>query len=93
MELEGREAKLLRSLDREGCIDKVIGKQTEALILWIHLLSGAKERYPFQEDIACHPGKWTTMKRGIQHLMELSVLEVICNNTKDKQLPTDPAEV
>ncbi|GAB0207468.1 hypothetical protein GRJ2_003212500 [Grus japonensis] len=34
LELEGKEAKQLGSLSREGGIDKVIGKKTQALSLW-----------------------------------------------------------
>ena len=34
LELEGREAKQLGSLSKEGGIDKVIGKKTQALSLW-----------------------------------------------------------
>ncbi|KAK4811151.1 hypothetical protein QYF61_019782 [Mycteria americana] len=34
-----------------------------------------KERYPFKEDVVYHPGKWTTMERGIQYLRELAMLE------------------
>ncbi|GAB0209987.1 hypothetical protein GRJ2_003464400 [Grus japonensis] len=39
LELEGREAKQLGSLSREGGIDKAIGKKTQALSLWRRLLS------------------------------------------------------
>ncbi|XP_074909170.1 ubiquitin carboxyl-terminal hydrolase 4 isoform X3 [Buteo buteo] len=89
LELEGREAKQLGSLSREGGIDKAIGKKTQTLSLWRRLLLGVKERYPFKEDITCYPGKWTTMERGIQYLRELAVLEVIYN----ERLPRDPDEV
>ena len=46
LELEGREAKQLGSLSREGGIDKVIGKNTQSCSLWRWLLSGVRERYP-----------------------------------------------
>ncbi|XP_049683074.1 ubiquitin carboxyl-terminal hydrolase 4 isoform X4 [Accipiter gentilis] len=55
LELEGREAKQLGSLSREWDIDKAIGEKTQALSLWRRLLLGVKERYPFKEDITCHP--------------------------------------
>ena len=77
LELEGREAKQLGSLAREGGIDKAIGKGTQALSLWRRLLSSVKERYPFKEDVICQPGKQTTMERGIQYPRELAMLEVI----------------
>ncbi|GAB0207938.1 hypothetical protein GRJ2_003259500 [Grus japonensis] len=77
LELEGREAKKLGSLSREGGIDKAIGKKTQALSLWKQLLSSVKERYPFSEDVECRPGKWTTMERGIQYLKELAVWEMV----------------
>ncbi|KAK4811353.1 hypothetical protein QYF61_027582 [Mycteria americana] len=73
LELEGKEAKQLGSLSREGGIDKAIGKGEPALSLWRQLLSAMKERYPFKEDVYC-PGKWTTMEKGIQYLRELAVL-------------------
>ncbi|KAM6033078.1 uncharacterized protein LJ206_001912 [Theristicus caerulescens] len=92
LELEGREAKQLGSLSREGGIDKAIGKGAKALSLWRRLLSGVKERYPFKEDVICHPGKWTTMERGIQYLRELAVLEVIYNDLDNDQLSKDPDE-
>ncbi|KAK4808525.1 hypothetical protein QYF61_009828 [Mycteria americana] len=66
LELEGKEAKQLGSLSREGGIDKAIGKGEPARSLWGRLLSAMKERYPFQEDVVYCPGKWTTMQRSIQ---------------------------
>ena len=93
LELEGREAKQLGSLAREGGIDKAIGKGTQALSLWRRLLSSVKERYPFKEDVICQPGKWTTMERGIQYLRELAVLEMIYYDPDSLQLPRDPDEV
>ncbi|GAB0202573.1 ubiquitin carboxyl-terminal hydrolase 4 [Grus japonensis] len=76
LELEGREAKQLGSLSREGGIDKAIGKKAQALSLWRRLLSSVRERYPFSEDVGCRPGKWTPMERGIQYLRELAVREI-----------------
>ncbi|GAB0203397.1 hypothetical protein GRJ2_002805300 [Grus japonensis] len=93
LELEGREAKQLRSLSREGGIDKAIGKKAQALSLWRRLLSSVKERYPFSKDIVCRPGKWTTMGRGIQYLRELTMREMVYYDPDNAQLPTDPDEV
>ncbi|KAM9628657.1 uncharacterized protein ACIBXB_017824 [Morphnus guianensis] len=44
VELEGKEAKQLGSLSREGGIDKAIGRKTQVLSLWRRLLLGVKER-------------------------------------------------
>ncbi|GAB0176012.1 hypothetical protein GRJ2_000066400 [Grus japonensis] len=93
LELEGREAKQLGSLSREGGIDKAIGKKAQALSLWRRLLSSVRERYPFSEDVVCQPGKWTTMERGIQYLRELAVREMVYYDPDNAQLPTDPNEV
>ncbi|GAB0205113.1 hypothetical protein GRJ2_002977600 [Grus japonensis] len=93
LELEGREAKQLGSLSREGGIDKAIGKKAQALSLWRRLLSSVRERYPFSEDVVCRPGKWTTMERGIQYLRELAVQEMVYYDPDNTQLPTDPDEV
>ncbi|GAB0206804.1 hypothetical protein GRJ2_003146000 [Grus japonensis] len=93
LELEGREAKQLGSLSREGGIDKAIGKKAQALSLWRRLLSSVRERYPFSKDVICRPGKWTTMERGIQYLRELAVREMVCYDPDNAQLPTDPDEV
>ncbi|KAK4810665.1 hypothetical protein QYF61_007465 [Mycteria americana] len=93
LELEGTEAKQLGSLSREGGIDKAIGKGEPARSLWRRLLSAMKERYPFKEDAVYHPGKWTTMEKGIQYLRELAVLEVIYGDLDDVRSPTDPDEV
>ncbi|KAK4807112.1 hypothetical protein QYF61_018453 [Mycteria americana] len=93
LELEGKEAKQLGSLSREGGIDKAIGKGEPARSLWRRLLSAIRERYPFKEDVVYRPGKWTTMERGIQYLRELAVLEVIYGDLDDVQSPTDPDEV
>ncbi|GAB0209156.1 hypothetical protein GRJ2_003381300 [Grus japonensis] len=46
LELEGREAKQLGSLSREGGIDKAIGKKAQALSLWRRLLSSVRESAP-----------------------------------------------
>ncbi|KAK4815958.1 hypothetical protein QYF61_010452 [Mycteria americana] len=93
LELEGKEAKQLGSISREGGIDKAIGKGAPALSLWRRLLSAMKERYPFKEDDVYRPGKWTTMERGIQYRRELAMLEVIYGDLDDEQLPRDPDEV
>ncbi|GAB0177466.1 ubiquitin carboxyl-terminal hydrolase 4 [Grus japonensis] len=85
LELEGREAKQLGSLSREGGIDKTIGKKAQALSLWRRLLSSVRER--------CLPGKWTTMERGIQYLRELAMQEMVYYDPDNVQLPTDPDEV
>ncbi|PKU33849.1 ubiquitin carboxyl-terminal hydrolase 4 [Limosa lapponica baueri] len=93
LELEGREPRQLGSLSREGGIDKAIGKKTQALSLWRQLLSGVRERYPFSEDVVCHPSKWTTMEKGIQYLGELAMQDVIYHDLDDAQVPTDPDEI
>uniref|UniRef100_A0A8D0FLD9 Uncharacterized protein n=1 Tax=Strix occidentalis caurina TaxID=311401 RepID=A0A8D0FLD9_STROC len=93
MELEGREARQLGSLSREGGIDKAIGKDTQNLSLWKRLLSSVRERYPFNDNFTCQPSKWTTMEIGIQYLRELAVQEVVYYDPDNAQLPTDPDEV
>jgi len=93
LELEGKEAKQLGSLARDGGIDKAIGKKEQVLSLWRRLLSGVRERYPFSEDFVCCTGKWTNMERGIQYLRELAVRELVYCDTDDEQVPTDPDEI
>ncbi|KAK4813981.1 hypothetical protein QYF61_003814 [Mycteria americana] len=93
LELEGKEAKQLGSLSREGGVDKAIGKGAQALSLWRRLLSAMKERYPFKEDVTYHPGKWTTMEKGIQYLRELAMLEGIYGDLDNEQLSKNPNEV
>ncbi|GAB0208039.1 hypothetical protein GRJ2_003269600 [Grus japonensis] len=93
LELEGREAKQLGSLSREGGIDKAIGKKAQAFSLWRRLLSSVRERYPFREDVICRPGKWTTMERGIQYPRELAMQDMVYYDPDNVQLPTDPDEV
>ena len=70
LQLEGKEAKQLGSLARDGDIDKAIGKKEQVLSLWRRLLSGVRERYPFSDDSVCYPGKWTNMERCIQYLRD-----------------------
>jgi len=93
LELEGKEAKQLGSLARDGGIDKAIGKKEQVLSLWRRLLSGVRERYINSDDFVCYPDKWTNMERGIQYLRELVVRELVYNEPHDDQLPTDPDEV
>jgi len=93
LELEGKEAKQLGSLARDGGIDKAIGKKEQVLSLWRRLLSGVRERHPFSEDFVCYPGKWTNMERGIQYLRELAMRELVCYDPDDEQVPTDPDEL
>ncbi|KAK4806187.1 hypothetical protein QYF61_001110 [Mycteria americana] len=93
LELEGKEAKQLGSISREGGIDKAIGKGAPAHSLWRRLLSAMKERYPFKEDVIYHPGKRTTMERGIQYLRELAMLEVIYGDLDNERLSKDPDKV
>jgi len=47
LESEGKEAKQLGSLARDGGIDEATGKKEKVLSLW-RLLSGVRERYPFK---------------------------------------------
>ncbi|XP_061872974.1 uncharacterized protein LOC133628607 [Colius striatus] len=89
LDLEGKEARQLGSLSRDGGIDKAMGRPSQTLSLWRRLLLGMKERYPFKEDITSLPSKWTTMEKGIQYLRELAVLEIIYND----YAPTDPDEI
>ncbi|KAK4806240.1 hypothetical protein QYF61_013384 [Mycteria americana] len=93
LELEGKEAKQLGSLSREGGIDKAIGKGEPARSLWRRLLSAMKERDPFKEDVVYRPGKWTSMEKGIQYLRELAMLEVVYGDLGNKELSKDPDEV
>jgi len=93
LELEGKEAKQLGSLARDGGIDKAIGKNEQDLSLWRRLLSGVRERYPFSEDAVSYPGKWTNRERGIQYLRELAVQELVYYDPDVEQFPTEPAEV
>ncbi|GAB0203714.1 ubiquitin carboxyl-terminal hydrolase 4 [Grus japonensis] len=93
LELEGREAKQLGSLSREGGIDKAIGKKTQALSLWRGSLSSLREKYPFSEDVVGQPGKWTTMERGILYLRELAVREMVYYDPDNTRLCTDPDKV
>ena len=51
MELDSKEAKQLGSLARDGGIGKAIGKKAQVLSLWRRLLSGVRERYPFNDDL------------------------------------------
>ncbi|GAB0205180.1 hypothetical protein GRJ2_002983600 [Grus japonensis] len=87
LELEGREAKQLGSLSREGGIDKAIGKKAQALSLWRRLLSSVRERYPFSEDVVCRPGKWTTMERGGSQQLTLLEAEVSLTGNERQKHP------
>ena len=93
LDLEGREAKQLRFLAREGSIDRAFGKNAQALSLWRQLLSGMRERYPFSEDDVCYPSKWTNKEKDIQYLRELAVGKLVYYDPDNTQLPTDPDEV
>jgi len=90
LEFQGKKAKQLGSLARDGDIDEAIGKKEQVLSLWRRLLSGVRERYPFIDDFVCCPGKWTNMERGIQYLRELAVWELVYYEPDDEQVPTDP---
>ncbi|GAB0206793.1 hypothetical protein GRJ2_003144900 [Grus japonensis] len=52
-----------------------------------------RERYPFKEDVICHPGKWTTMERGIQYMRELAMWEMVYYDLDNVQLSKNPDEV
>jgi len=92
LELEGKEAKQLGSLVRDGGIDKAIGKKEQVLSLWRRLLSGVRERYPFSKDFMCYP--WQVDQYGnIQYLRELAVSELVYCDTDNEQLPSDPDEL
>jgi len=92
LESEGKEAKQLGSLARDGGINKAIGKKEQVLSLRRRLLSGVRESYPFSDDFVCSAGKWTNMERGIQYLRELAVRELLYCEPDNEQLPTDPDE-
>ncbi|PKU32569.1 hypothetical protein llap_17127 [Limosa lapponica baueri] len=67
IDLDGREAKQLGNLAKEGGTDKAIGNKADTLSLWRRLLSAVKSRYPFKDDIDCHPSKWTSMEKADHH--------------------------
>ncbi|PKU36249.1 ubiquitin carboxyl-terminal hydrolase 4 [Limosa lapponica baueri] len=48
-----------------------------------------RTRYPFKEDLVNSSGKWTAANKGIQHLRELVVLEVIFDDL-DNKVSKDP---
>ncbi|GAB0197180.1 hypothetical protein GRJ2_002183300 [Grus japonensis] len=62
LELEGREAKQLGSLSREGGIDKAIGKKAQALSLWRRLLSSVRESHVEERDNRVY---WTVWIRWL----------------------------
>lgn len=75
LNMEGRHAKLLESLTREAGIYRDIERAIPILSLCRWLLVGVKGRYCTKDDIKNHPGRWTAMKKDIQYLRELTVLE------------------
>ena len=93
LESEGKEAKQLGFLAREGDIDKANRKKAQAFSLWRRLGSGVKERYPFSEDVVYYSGKWTNVERSIQYLAELAVWELVYYDIDNALLPTDTNEV
>lgn len=92
MKLEGREAKLLRSLSGEGDSDKVIGKMVQTLSHWRWLLAGVRDRYLLR-DMRNHLGRWIPMETGIQYLRGIAVLEMLYNDTNDNLQPVYADEV
>ncbi|GAB0209660.1 hypothetical protein GRJ2_003431700 [Grus japonensis] len=52
-----------------------------------------RERYPFSEDVVCHPGKWTTMETRIEYLRELAMQEMVYYDLENVQLTLLEAEV
>jgi len=91
LEIEGREPSSWDPCPGKGAL--TIGKKAQAFSIWRQLLSGVKERCPFNEDVICYPGKWTNTERGIQYLRELAVRELVYYDPNNEQLPTDPDEV
>ncbi|XP_071892181.1 uncharacterized protein [Anas platyrhynchos] len=92
-QLEGSEAKQLGSFSRERLIARVIGREAQVLSLWRRLLAAVKERYPHKDDTVYQVSKWTTMDKGLQHLWELAVLEMLYSDLNNAQMPKDPDEV
>ncbi|KAM9575877.1 uncharacterized protein ACIB01_003549 [Guaruba guarouba] len=91
--LEGMEAKMLGILAGEAGIDRAIAKQKRVLSLWRRLLAAVKERYPYEDDVLYHPGKWATIEKGLQYLRELAILEVIYHRPDARNASVDPDEV
>ncbi|KAK4820379.1 hypothetical protein QYF61_025455 [Mycteria americana] len=59
LELEGREAKQLGSLSREGGIDRAIGKGPRVLSLWRQLLSGGSQQLTVLEaEVTLTGNEW-----------------------------------
>ncbi|KAK4822911.1 hypothetical protein QYF61_023274 [Mycteria americana] len=92
-QLEGKEAKQLGSLARNGGIERGIGKEAAICSLWRWLLSSVRARYPFKEDLVNYPGKWTTVDEDIRYLRELIVLEVIYSDLDNDKVSKDPEDV
>jgi len=69
-QLEGKEAQQLGSLARNRGMERGLGKEAAICILWRWLLSSVRARYPFKEDLANSPEKWTSADEGIWYLRE-----------------------
>ena len=52
-----------------------------------------RSRYPFKEDLANSPEKWTTAHEVVQYLRELAVLEVIYHDLDVDEVSKDLEDV
>lgn len=56
-------------------------------------LSRMKENYSCKDELIACPSRRKTMKKGIQYLRELLVLEEVCRDSNNEQSTVDPDQI
>ncbi|KAJ7413008.1 hypothetical protein BTVI_44399 [Pitangus sulphuratus] len=77
--LDGHEARFLRSIAQDVGIEEVFVRQSKPLCLWAWFLDGVRERFIYRNSLqADHYAKgWKTMEEGILRLREMALLKVL----------------
>ncbi|XP_051667672.1 uncharacterized protein LOC127481899 [Manacus candei] len=91
--LDGGEARFLRSIAQDVGIEEVFVRESKPLSLWARLVDGVRERFIYRDSLqADHYTKsWKTIEEGILRLREMALLEVLFGG--DGQPTNDPDKV
>ncbi|NWT86775.1 DZIP3 ligase, partial [Lanius ludovicianus] len=89
--LNSYEARQLGSLSRDENIDREIGRRTGTLSLWRRLVSSVRFAYTADEVIT-YRDRWDTKLEGVQYLTELTMVDILYENTRNIVFLDDPDE-
>ncbi|NWZ33188.1 DZIP3 ligase, partial [Brachypodius atriceps] len=87
--VDGYEAKQLGSLSCDVALDRVIGRMTGTLSLWMRLVLSVRAVYT-ADELLVYRDRWNTKVEGVLYLTELTLADILFGNTQNNEYVHDP---